>query len=84
MSRQNTLKSQRQRRRIFFWLFAAAAVAALLVAEQVAVLYVLLTLAVCGLLTVVALSNLEVGDAEMRAATIRETADDTSTKQGFE
>ena len=79
MKRQNKMKIQRRRRRKFFWLFAAAAVCALLFGEQVAVLYVLSTLAMCGLLIVVAFSNLEARDAEMQAAAIREAADDMST-----
>ena len=79
MKRQNKIKVQRRRRRKFFWLFAAAAVSALLFEEQVAVLYVLSTLAICGLLIVVAFSNLEARDAEMQAAAIREDADDMST-----
>src|SRR4030095_12184595 len=80
MRRQNKIKIQRRRRRKFFWLFAAAAVAALLFEEQVAVLYVLSTLAICGLLIVVAFSNLEARDAEMQAAAIGEPADSMSTK----
>lgn len=52
---------------------------ALLFEEQVAVLYVLSTLAICGLMIVVAFSNLEARDAEMQAAAIREAADDMST-----
>ena len=56
MSRQNKLKLQRRRRRKFFWLFAAAAVCALLFEEQLAVLYVLSILSICGLLIVVAFS----------------------------
>jgi hypothetical protein len=80
MNRQNKLKLQRRRRRKFFWLFAAAAVSALLFEEQVAVLFVLSTLAICGLLMVVAFSNLEARDAEIQAAAIREAADDMSTK----
>ena len=71
------MRIQRQRRRKFFWLFAAAAVCALLLQEQVAVLYVLSTLAICGLMIVVAFSNLEARDAEMQTAAIR--ADDMST-----
>ena len=78
MSRPNKLKLQRRRRRKFLWLFAAAAVSGLLFEEQIAVLYVLSTLAMCGLLMVVAFSNLEARDAEMQAAAIRE-ADDMST-----
>jgi hypothetical protein len=79
--RKNRLRLQRRRRRKFFWLFAAAAVAALLFDEQVAVLYVLATLAMCGLLIVVAFSNLEARDAEMQAD-IREEADNMSTNLG--
>jgi hypothetical protein len=79
MRLQNKIKIQRRRVRKLFWLFAAAAVCALLFEEQVALLYVLSTLAMCGLLIVVAFSNLEGRDAEMQAAVIRETADEIST-----
>ena len=79
MRHQNKIRLQRRRRRKFFWLFAAAAVSALLFNDQVAVLYVLSTLAMCGLLIVVAFSNLEARDAEMQAAVIREDADDMSS-----
>ena len=78
MRHQNKIKLQRRRRRKFFWLFAVAAVSALLFNDQVAVLYVLSTLAMCGLLIVVAFSNLEARDAEMQAAAIKEAADDVS------
>jgi len=78
MRHQNKIRIQRRRRRKFFWLFAAAAVAALVFGEQVALLYVLSTLAMCGLLIVVAFSNLAARDAEMQAAVIKETADDVS------
>ena len=80
MRHQNKIRLQRRHRRKFFWLFAAAAVSALLYAEQIAVLYVLATFAMCGLLIVVAFSNLEARDAEMQTAAIREHADDMSTK----
>jgi hypothetical protein len=76
MKRQNKIKIQRRRRRKLFWLFAAAAVCALLLTEQVAVLYVL---SICGLMTVVAFSNLEARDAEMQAAAVREGTDDMSS-----
>ena len=79
MKRQNKIKLQRRRRRKFFWLFAAAAVSALLYAEQIAVLYVLATFAMCGLLIVVAFSNLEARDAEMQTAAITEATDDLSS-----
>ena len=77
MRQQNKMKIQRRRRRKLFWVFAAAAVCALLFEEQAAVLYVLSTLATCGLLIVVAISSLESRDAEMKAVAIR--ADDMST-----
>ena len=79
MRHQDKIRLQRRRRRKFFWLFAAAAVSALLFAEQKALLYVLATFAMVGLLIVVAFSNLEARDAEMQAATIREAADDMTT-----
>ena len=79
MRHQDKMKIQRRRRRKLFWLFAAFAVCALLFAEQVAVLYVLSTLAICGLLMVVAFSNLEARDAQMQTAAIREAADQRST-----
>ena len=79
MRHQDKMKLQRRRRRKLFWLFAAAAVCALLFEEQAAVLYVVTTLATCGLLIVVAISNLEARDAEMQPATIRDAADDMST-----
>ena len=79
MRHQDKMKRQRRLRRKLFWLSAALAVSALLVGEQVAVLYVLSTLAICGLMIVVAFSNLEARDAEMQAAAIREAADEMST-----
>ena len=79
MRHQDKMKIQRRRRRKLFWLFAAAAVCALLFEEQAGVLYVLSTVAICGLLVVVAFSNLEARDAEMQTAAINEAADDKST-----
>jgi Flp pilus assembly protein TadB len=83
MRHQDKMKTQRGRRRKLFWLFATLAVCALLFEEQVAVLYVLSTLAICGLMIVVAFSNLEARDAEMQTAAIREAADDMSTNPGI-
>jgi len=77
MRRRNKIKIQRRRVRKLFWLFAVAAVCALLFEEQAAVLYVLATLTTCGLLIVLATSNLETRDAEMHSAAIR--TDDMST-----
>lgn len=76
MRHQNKIKIQRRRVRKLFWLFAAAAVSALLLEEQVAVLYVLSTLAICGLMMVVAFSNLVARDAEMQTAVITEATDE--------
>jgi hypothetical protein len=74
MRHQDKMNLQRRRRRKLFWLFVAASVSALLLEEQVAVLYVLSTLAICGLMLVVAFSDLEGRDAEMQTAAIREAA----------
>ena len=63
MRHRDKMRIKRRRRRKLFWLFAAAAVSALLFADQVAVLFVLSTLAVCGLMIVGAFSNLEARDA---------------------
>ena len=79
MTHQDKMKIKRRRRRILFWLFAAAAVCALLFEEQVAALYVLSTLAICGVMMVVAFSNLEARDAEMQTAAITEAADEMNT-----
>jgi len=53
---------------------AAAFVSALLYWEQTALLYVLLTLAMCGLLVVVAFSNLEGRDKELSEPTQNDRA----------
>lgn len=79
MRHEEKIKIQRRRRRKLFWLFAAAAVCALLLGEQAAVLYVLSTLAICGLLMVRALSNLVARDANTQTVGIREAADEMNT-----
>ncbi len=79
MRRLEKIKIQRRHRGKLFWLFAAALVSALAFWEQVALLYLLSTLAICGLLIVVAFSNLEAKDAEMQAAAIREVSDNLDT-----
>ena len=79
MRHEDKMRMKRRRRSTLFWLFAALAVSALLFAEQVAVLYVVSTVAICVLMLVVAFSNLEMRDAEMQTAAIREAADDMST-----
>ena len=73
------MKIQRRRRRKLFWLFAATAVCALLFEEQAAVLYVLSTLAICGLLMVLAFLNLGARDAEMQTVAIGEAAHEMNT-----
>jgi len=77
---QDKIKIQRRLRRKLFWLFAAAAVSALLLEEQVAVLYVVSALAICGLMMVLAFSNLQGRDAKMQTAAIREAADDDMSR----
>lgn len=81
MRHHDKMRIKRRRRRTLYWLFAAAAVCTLLFTEQVAVLYVLSTLAVCGLMIVVAFSNLEAKDAEMQGVAISE-ADERSKNSG--
>ncbi|MGQ0763852.1 MAG: hypothetical protein ACT4OT_17805 [Acidobacteriota bacterium] len=70
MNLDNKLKLQKRHHRRFFWLFAVAAVAALLFEKQVAVLLVIWTLTICGLLIAATLSSLEAKDAEMQIASI--------------
>lgn len=79
MRHQEKIKIQRRRRRKLFWLFAATAVSALLFEEQAAVLYVLSALAICGVLMVLAFSNLAARDAEKQTVGIREAADEVNT-----
>ena len=79
MRHQEKIKIQRRRRRKLFWLFAAAAVLALLLEEQAAVLYVLSTLAICGLLMVRAFSNLAARDKDKQTVGIREAANEMNT-----
>lgn len=57
---------RRRTRRTFFWILCSAVVIALLYWEQTATLYVVSTLAMCGLLLTVAFSNLELHDEEFR------------------
>lgn len=68
--------------RKFAWIFGTSAtVIALLYWEQVGVLFVLSTLAMCALLLVVAFSNLEVRDKELHQAALQKTdaADQTQS-----
>ena len=48
--------------------------------EQAAVLYVVSALAICGLMMVLAFSNLQARDAEMQTAAIREAVDDDMSR----
>ena len=77
------MKTRRPLHSRFFWLFAAAAVVALLFDEQIAALYVLATLAMSGLLLVVAFSNLEARDAEMQAAAVGEEVDNRTKSRNL-
>lgn len=68
--------------RKFAWIFGTSAtVIALLYWEQVGVLFVLSTLAMCALLLVVAFSNLEARDKELHQAALQKTdaADQTQS-----
>ena len=78
MRHQEKIKIQRRRRLKLFWLFAAAAVCALLFEERAAVLYVLSTLATCGVLLVLAFSNFGVEMRRCRPVTIKVAAHDFS------
>ncbi|HMG75267.1 MAG TPA: hypothetical protein VK582_17340 [Pyrinomonadaceae bacterium] len=84
MSRNSkTGTSTRGRHSKFAWLFGATAtVCALLYWEQIAFLYVLSTLAMCGLFLVVAFSNLEAGDEELHASAAEETVNTRSVQPG--
>ena len=82
MSRNSKTRiSTRRRHRKLAWLLGATAtVCALLYWEQTALLYVLSTLAMCGLLLVVAFSNLEARDEELQASASAEAVDIRSTQ----
>jgi hypothetical protein len=67
----------------FAWLFGATAtLCALLYWEQTALLYLLSTLAMCGLLLIVAFSNLEDRDEELNDVTSEEAISSKGTKPG--
>lgn len=78
--RVNTPGRQKGRRGKLIWVFGVVAlVSALLYLEQTALLYVLSTLAVCGLMLVVAFSDLEGRDKEQHESNLNDlaaTADD--------
>lgn len=71
--RVNGTRRREGRRGGFIWGCGAVAfVAALLYWEQAALLYILSTLALCGLLLVVAFSNLESGDRKIGESTLND------------
>lgn len=73
--RVNTPRRQKGRRGRLIWVFGAvASVSALLYLEQTALLYVLSTLAVCGLMLVVAFSDLEGRDKELHESNLNDMA----------
>ena len=75
--------STRRRHSKFAWLLGAtASVCALLYLEQIAVLALLSTLAMCGLFLVVAFSNLEARDEELYNPAAEEAVDERSA-EGF-
>lgn len=78
-SANKTRISTRRRVKKFAWLFGATStVCALLYWEQTALLYVLSVLAMCGLLLIVAFSNLEARDQELHAAAAEDAVDTRS------
>ena len=77
------IKIKRRRRRKLFRLFAAAAVFALLFEEHAAVFYVLSTLAACGVLMVLAFSNLGARGAKMQSVAVREAAHKMNTNSRY-
>lgn len=83
MSLHNKLKLQKRRHRRFYWLLAAAALAALLFEKQVAVLFVVWTLTIGGLLIAAAISILEAKDAEMQPAAIGAAANMSTNPSDF-
>ena len=79
---KSRIESKRRYRK-FAWIFASSAIViALLYWEQVAVLYVLSTLAMCAVLLVVAFSNLEARDKELHDSALENmtTQDAESTR----
>ena len=63
---KSRIRFLKRRYRKFAWIFGSSAIViALLYWDQVAVLYVLSTLAMCAVLLVVAFSNLEARDKEL-------------------
>ena len=65
--------SRKRSYRKFAWIFGSSAIViVLLYWEQVAVLYVLATLAICAVLLVVAFSNLEARDKELHLVALKE------------
>lgn len=75
-----TRKKRSMRPRTYLWtLSVLATVSALLYWEQTALLFVISTLAMCSLLLVVALSDLEGGDRELNRQVANDQARQTET-----
>ena len=80
MRRNRSRIGLKRRYRKFAWIFGTSGVViALLYWEQAAVLYVLSTLAMCGLLLVVAFSNLEVRDKELHQNMVARDAESSGS-----
>jgi len=71
MTRRNKrrMDSRRRHRKLLWIFFGASIVSALLYWEQAALLYVISTLAICGLMLIVAFANLEKKDKELHQST---------------
>ena len=81
-SKKRRIRSGRRHRK-FLWIFGGTStVCALLYWEQAALLYVLSTLAICGLMLVVAFSNLEAKDKELHESRDNRSLNADSDERG--
>ena len=86
MRRNNESRIRIVRRyRKFLWIFGGTfTICALLYWEQAGVLFVLSTLAICGLLLVVAFSNLEARDKEIHNRTLAKLSTNSDERKQSE
>ena len=86
MNRNSRRRKQKKSLRKFAWIFGATAtICALLYWEQTALLYVVSTLAMCGLMLVVAFSKLKDKDEELNPiySDVAVTNKDMKRRVGF-
>lgn len=78
------IRSARRHRKLL-WIFGGTfTIGALLYWEQAGLLFVLSTLAICGLLLVVAFSNLEARDKEIHNRALEKLSTDSDERKQFE